>query len=315
MKNLKRAIEKILQSRTICVACHENPDGDAIGSLVALGKGLTKLGKQVFLLSPDGVPSHLAFIADWARIDSQPPSDTLDLLILVDAESPQRLGTTSPPQSRNLLIIDHHPSYPSSILKIVDEKASSTAEIIYEILKKLSIHPDPLIIEALLVGIISDTGGLRFPNTTPKALKIVAQLMKMGGNLSDIYRKLYEERNEGYIKVLGEVLLRAKLLYGGKVIVSHIKASDRERYKIEEKDLEGIVDYLRIIKGWEVIILLREIKEGVKVSLRSRSLDVGKFAKLFDGGGHKEAAGCNLPLPLEEAERKLLEKLRKWMVC
>jgi phosphoesterase RecJ-like protein len=315
MKGLKKAIEKILKSQTICIACHKNPDGDAIGSLIALGEGLTKLGKQVFLLSPDGVPSHLSFIANSSSIATHPPSFPLDLLVLVDAESPKRLGEIPTPKSKNLLIIDHHPPSPDNSLKIVDEKASSTAELIYEILKKISIQPNSLIIEAILVGILSDTGGLRFPNTTPKTLKIVAQLMKIGGNLSDTYGKLYEERGEGYIKVLGEVLLRAKLLFKGKVILSYIKASDPERYKIEEKDLEGIVDHLRILKGWEIILLLREMEEGVKVSIRSRFLDASKFAKIFGGGGHKEAAGCDLPLPLDKAEKKLLEELRKWMEC
>jgi phosphoesterase RecJ-like protein len=315
MRNLKRAIEIILQSQTICIAGHENPDGDAIASLIALGRGLTKLEKEVFLLSPEGVPSRLAFLTKSLIVHTSPPPEPLDLLILVDAESPKRLGQIPTPKSKNLLIIDHHPPSPDNSLKIVDEKASSTAELIYEVLKKLSIQPDSLIIEAILVGIISDTGGLRFPNTTPKTLKIVAKLMEIGGNLSDIYGKLYEERNEGYIKVLGEVLLRAKRLQGGKIILSYIKASDRERFKIEEKDLEGIVDYLRVLKGWEVILLLREIKEGVKVSIRSRFLDAGKFAKIFGGGGHKEAAGCNLSLPLDEAEEKLLEELRKWMEC
>jgi phosphoesterase RecJ-like protein len=315
MRNLKKAAEIILQSRYICVACHENPDGDAIASLIALGRALTKLGKEVFLLSPDGVPSHLAFLTNSLCIHTSPPPKPLDLLILVDAESPKRLGDIPTPESKEILVIDHHPPSQDNSLKVVDEKASSAAEIVYEVIKRFPIPLDSQMTEALLVGIISDTGGLRFPNTTPKTLKIVSQLMKNGGNLIDIYRKLYEEREEGYIKVLGEVLLRAKRLNGGKIVISYIKASDRERYKIEEKDLEGIIDYLRIIKGWEVILLLREIKGGVRVSLRSRFLDVGKFAKIFGGGGHKEAAGCNLSLPLEEAENKLLEELRKWMGC
>jgi phosphoesterase RecJ-like protein len=315
MRNLKKAVEIIHQAKTICIACHENPDGDAIASLVALGRSLSKLGKNVFLLSPDGMPSNLEFLANSLTINTSPPPDPFDLLILVDAESPRRLGKMQAPQSKNLLILDHHPPSQDNSLKIVDVKASSTAELVYEFIKRLSIPLDPHIIEAILVGIISDTGGLRLPNTTPKTLRIVAKLMESGGSIIEIYRKLYEEREEGYIKVLGEVLLRARRLWEGKVIISYIKASDRERYGIEEKDLEGIIDYLRVLKGWEVILLLREVNKGVKVSIRSRFLDAGKFAKTFGGGGHKEAAGCNIPLPLEEAEKKLLEELRKWMEC
>ncbi|MBC7329077.1 bifunctional oligoribonuclease/PAP phosphatase NrnA [bacterium] len=315
MRNLKKAIEIIHQANTICIACHENPDGDAIASLVALGRSLTKLGKDVSLLSPDGVPSNLAFLTDSQSIKTFLPPYPFDLLILVDAESPRRLGKLQAPESKNLLILDHHPPSHDNALKIVDVKASSTAELVYEFIKKLSIPFDSQIIEAILVGIISDTGGLRLPNTTPKTLRIVAKLMESGGSLIDIYRKLYEEREEGYIKVLGEVLLRARRLWDGKIILSYIKASDRERYGMEEKDLEGIIDYLRVLKGWEVIFLLRETNHGVKVSIRSRFLDAGKFAKIFGGGGHKEAAGCNISLPLEEAEKKLLEELRKWMEC
>ncbi|MGB9877209.1 MAG: DHH family phosphoesterase [bacterium] len=313
MRNLKKALTYILQSATVCIACHENPDGDAIGSLVALGMGLRKMGKETFLLSPDGVPEHLAFLTDSFEVSVIPPAKEFQLLILVDADSPKRLGKIQPPKHESLLIIDHHPPSHSNGIKLIKEDASSTAEIIYKVLRKLGVEFDRLIVNSLLTGIISDTGGLRFPNTSSQTLKIVSQLIDMGGDLSDIYRRLYEEKSEGYLKVLGEVLLRARTTYNGKVLFSYIKSDDLKKYGIEDKDLEGIVDYLRLLKGWEVIFLLRELADGVKVSIRARSLDAGKFAGIFGGGGHKEAAGCRLPLPLEEAEKKLREELRKWM--
>jgi len=317
MRNLRRAAELILAAENICVACHENPDGDAIGSMVALGEGLTQLSKVVYLFSPDGVPAHLSFLTEKVEITSSPPPPKVALLIIVDAESQQRLGKVKELAGERTLIIDHHPSSHrgSSETRLVDRRASATAEIVYKLLKILPVEFTPQIVEALLSAIISDTGGLRFSNTTSKTLNIVAKLMRAGGNLEEAYRRLYEERSEGYLKVLGEVLLRARVHFEGKVLTSFVLAEDHKKYSVDDKDLEGIIDYLRLLKGWQVILLLRETGNGVKVSIRSRYLDAGRFAKVFGGGGHKEAAGCTISQPLEEAQRTLMEELGKWMEC
>ncbi len=317
MRNLRKAIELILNAHSICIACHESPNGDAIGSLTALGRGLSQLSKEVYLLSPDGMPAHLSFLGEGLEIKNIPPRGKVDLLILVDAESPQRLGGTEEIIREKTLIIDHHPpsTRGSRGVNLIDKKASATAEILYKLLRKLGVKFTTAIIEALLSAILSDTGGLRFPNTTPKTLNIVARLMRAGGDLEKIYRRLYEERSEGYLKILGEVLLRARINCGGKVITSYILDEDREKYDVEEGELEGIVNYLRLLRDWQVVFLLKERRDGIRVNIRSRSLDAGKFAQLFGGGGHKEAAGCTIHLSLEETQNILMEELKKWMVC
>lgn len=318
MRNLKKAIELVLRAENICVACHESPDGDAIGSLVAFGRGLTQLSKDVYLLSPDGVPAHLLFLTEGVEIRNSPPQEKMSLLIIVDAESRGRLGKAKEVTGEKILIIDHHPPSPSGEpkeVRLVDEGVSATGEIVYELLKRLSVEFTPQIVEALLSAILSDTGGLRFPNTTPKTLNIVAELMRKGGNLSEVYRKLYEDRSEGYLKVLGEVLLRARTVCNGKAIISYVFSEDYERYRVKDKDLEGIVDYLRLQRGCEVAFLLRERGNDIRVSIRSRSLDAGSFARIFGGGGHEEAAGCTIRQPLEEAQNTLMEELKKWMAC
>ncbi|MBC7326515.1 bifunctional oligoribonuclease/PAP phosphatase NrnA [bacterium] len=317
MNKLRKTRQLILSAEDIVLACHENPDGDAIGSLVALGLGLKQMGKKVHLISPDGVPVHLSFLTKEIEILNSFPSEDVSLLIIVDGESPQRLGKIKLPSARVTLIIDHHPpiSNSSDLVRIVDTTASATGELVYRLLKYLRVDFTLSIVEALLVAILSDTGGLRFPNTTPRTLWIVSALMRLGGNLSEIWRKLYEGKSEGYLKVLGEVLLRVETEYGGRIVMSYIRKDDLERYCVQDRDLEGIVDYLRLLSGWEIIFLFRETPNGVKVNIRSRTIDAGKLAQLFGGGGHKEAAGCTINQSLDNARRIILEELRKWMVC
>lgn len=315
MRNLSKAIDLILNAESICVACHESPDGDAIGSLVALGEALSQLSKKVYLVSPDGVPSHLSFLVEGMETKTEPPPGEFSLFVLVDAGSVRRLGNKIATSGEKTLIIDHHPSYRERSLatRLVDKNASATAEIVHKLLKRLEVKFTNRIIEALLTAILADTGGLRFPNTTPKTLNLVAKLMRAGGDLEKIYRKLFEERTEGYLKILGEVLLRTETYNGGKVLISYILEKDREKYGIDDGELEGIINYLRLLKGWEVVCLLREKEDGVRVSIRSRTLDAGEFSRLFGGGGHKESAGFTLKKSLEETKAILMEGLRKWM--
>ncbi len=317
MRNLRKAIRTILSASSICVASHENPDGDSIASIVAMGRALLKMGKKVFLLSPNGLPKSYSFLANGLNISSMPPEEVVDLLILLDAESESRLGKARGIKTNQILIIDHHPPSLNSprVLRVTDIEASATTEVLWEVLKKLPVELDLQILEALLLGIVADTGGFRFPNTTPKALRVTAHLLERGARLDYLYQRLYENRTEGYLKLVGKVLLRTKRYCKGKIVLSFIFLKDLERYGLEDKELEGVVDNLRMLEGWETIVLLREMAKGTKASIRSRKLDANKFASLFGGGGHREAAGCVLPLPLRQARDILLEELKQWMEC
>lgn len=315
MRNLKEAVDLILGAESICVACHENPDGDAIGCLVALGEALSQLSKKFSLFSPDGVPSHLFFLVEGMEINTSLPEDDYSLWVLVDAASPHRLGKRIDISGKEILIIDHHPPTirKTGVKKLIDKRASATAEIVYKLLKHLPVKFNQRIIDALLSAILADTGGLRFSNTSPKTLNLVARLMRAGGDLERIYRKLYEERSEGYLKILGEVLLRANTNYNGKILISYVLDEDKKKYNISDTELEGLVDYLRLLKGWEVVCLLREKNGEVRVSIRARSFDAGEFARAFGGGGHKEAAGFTLRKSIEETKSILVRELQKWM--
>ncbi len=285
------------------VVSHESPDGDALGSMLGVALGLRALGKDVLMqLSGDlAFPAEYAFLP-LAQVLRLPPAD-LDtrVLLAVDCANARRLGPDPAllAQAARVINVDHHHDnsrFGSVNLVVAD--ASSTAEIIGDLLCALEVPLDPAIAQALYVGLVTDTGRFQYANTTPKALRFAAQLAEAGADPNAIFRYVYETVQFPKLKLLARALDRAELHAQGRVLVSHLYASDFAELEAEEPFADGIIDILRQTEGTQVVALMREPIHAAggparRVSLRSSSeaIDVSAIARERGGGGHRQAAG------------------------
>jgi phosphoesterase RecJ-like protein len=215
-----------------------------------------------------------------------------------------------------MLEIDHHQGEGSGIgLTLIFSTAASCGEIIYDLMQQASIVIDNHIADCLLTAIITDTGSFRFTNVTPATLRISAELVKAGGSPSKISQKVYDTRTLSATRLLGIALSTIRTAAAGRITYTSISQAQMVEAGAEESETEGIVNYVRAIKGVEIGVLFREAPDGgTRVSLRAvAGVDISHVARMFGGGGHKVAAGCSLDLPLNEAIDKVLEALISWM--
>ena len=303
------------------VVTHENPDGDALGSMLGLTLGLRALGKDtVMYLSGDApLPGEYRFLA-LDDLQRGPPADLESrVLVALDVASESRIGPDPEPVlSRAELVIDvdhHHDNTRFGAANLIIADASSTAEIVRDVLGELGVPLTPEIAEPLYVGLVTDTGRFQYSNTTPKALRLAAELVEAGADVHGIFRRVYETVQFAKLKLLARALDRAQLYEGGRLVVSYLLKDDFGAVGADEPYSEGIVDYLRSVEGSEMVALIRESPRGDgparRVSLRSShdEIDVSAIARKAGGGGHRQAAGVTLQAPMEEARARVLEAL------
>jgi len=313
---LAEAAAAIHQSQTIVMACHVNPDGDALGSLLGLALALIPLGKTLVCLSEDGVPDILKFLPHADLIQQTTDQSAFDLALVVDSGDLPRVGTTVQPiigRARQVVDIDHHVTTGAfGDIRVLDARAASTAEIVYALLLALQVPITPEIATCLFTGIITDTGSFRFQNVTPNTLQVAAALLEAGAPPAFISENVFENRTFAATRLLGHALSSLQQTPGGKIVWASITASDFAELGATDQDTEGIVSYVRGVRDAEVGILFREMADGgIRVSLRSReSINVAAIAEKFGGGGHRMASGCTVNLPLAEAESAVIASLR-----
>jgi phosphoesterase RecJ-like protein len=293
------------------VATHENPDGDALGSMLAATLGLRSLGKDVLMyLTPSTrLPAEYGFMP-LAEVLREPPADADQrVLLALDCANERRLGPDSAILERVPLVVDvdhHHDNTRFGAINLIVGDASSTAEIVRDLLAALGARLTPEIAEALYIGLVTDTGRFQYSNTTPKALRLAAELIEAGADVHDVFKRVYETVQFAKLKLLGRALEHAEVYEGGRLVISYLLRSDFADARAEEPYSEGIIDYLRSSEGSELVALIREPPPGSgpmhRVSLRSSSdaLDVSAIARKSDGGGHVQAAGFSSDLPLGE---------------
>ena len=301
----------------ILLASHENPDGDTIGSALALYLFLKKLGKEVKVGCKDPVPYYLDFLPGVGDYIQLPTDEEFDLCVVVDASSHTRLGTTV--SAKGFMRIDHHKGgdfYREADL--VDVEAPATASVVYYLLKNIDeglIDRD--IATCIYTGLATDTGFFVNSNTDADTLKLAAELVEKYGVDPHFVATNVKERNPlRRLKLLSKVLDTLSLHLNGKVAVMHTLKGWMDELGATIEDTEGFVNHARSVDGVEVAVFIIERPEQNvwKVSLRSKGkADVSVVCEKFGGGGHKYAAGCKLPLnlPLEEVKRKLLEEIAK----
>lgn len=315
MDPMVRAAEALRAGSRVLLACHVNPDGDTMGSALALGLALRRAGKDVTLVSPDEVPLPYRFLPGSDGFLNAVPEGDHDVSVALDCDGLNRLGPAAPGVRRAACVIevDHHTGNDRfGDIVVVDPTAAATGEIIFALLRLLALPILPDVATNLYVALLTDTGSFRFANTTARSLRIAAELVDCGADPFRIADHVYETRSYPATLLLGRALASIGLSQDGRIAWGRLTARDFEEVGATDAETEGIVNHLRAIAGVRVAVLFREVNGKVRVSLRSREpVDVAAVARVFGGGGHRVAAGCTLPTPLAQAERRVLDEVRK----
>jgi bifunctional oligoribonuclease and PAP phosphatase NrnA len=315
--DLQTVVDVLRSQERFVVVAHENPDGDALGSLLGAALGLRALGKDVVMYLSDRGPTPPEYrFLDLSEVQRDLPADIEErVLLAVDCANARRIaeGTQAVDRARFVIDVDHHHDNSRfGDVNLVVPEASSTAEVIRDILHELDVDLTPRIAAALYVGLVTDTGRFQYTNTTPKALRLAAELVEAGANVHEIFQHVYETVQFAKLKLLARALERAASFEGGALVVSYLLREDFAEAGAEEPYSEGIIDHLRAVEGSEMVALIREPpREGPthRVSLRSShdEIDVSAIARKRGGGGHPQAAGFSSEEPVE----RIIEFIRR----
>ncbi|NMF05974.1 DHH family phosphoesterase [Clostridium beijerinckii] len=322
MSSLKEIKEEILKSKRIGLSFHTSPDGDAIGSTLALLNALRHLGKDSYIISRDVISDNLSFLSFANEIDGNTlePKEGTDLVIILDCGNVERISADLSNYKGKVINIDHHISNEEyGFINYVDVSAAATCEISYLLAEELGIDfknktdVEINIGSAVYTGIVTDTGSFRHSNVTKRTHKIVSELIELGVNNSKVHSNLFDNKPFEKVKLMGCVLSNIELALENKVAVLEIPKGMLEEFNLKNTDTSDIISVGLGIKGVEVSMLLKEVEDGVKGSLRSKNdVDVRKVAEVYGGGGHIKAAGVmQKGVNIETAKENLLKILKE----
>lgn len=304
------------------VSSHENPDGDALGSLLAMHLALLALGKDSAMVvgGPQPLPAEYGFLdlPGHGLLREPPPDADRRVLVAVDCAQESRIAAgdlvAAAPFTVN--VDHHHDNTRFGDANLVVASASSTGELLADVFAELGVRPDAPIAEALYTALVTDTGRFQYSNTTPKSLRLAADLVEAGADVRRVFQGVYESIEFAKLKLLGRALENATVHEGGRVVVSHLAREDFDAVGAEEPYSEGIIDHLRAVEGAELAVLIRELApdagSACKVSLRSSvdELDVSAIARRSGGGGHRQAAGFSSDLDVAGVTAFVLHAFR-----
>lgn len=300
-------LARIHEDTSFVLATHENPDGDALGSLVAMQGLLSALGKDsAMYISPQDLPLPREYrYFPLEGLIGEPPADIARrTVVFLDCGNIDRNSASVLRDGAHLLNIDHHHDNTGfGTLNYVLGRASCTAEIVWDLMHGLDVAPTPAIAEALYIGLITDTGRFMYENTGPQAHRMAAELIEAGVDVPVVYRRLYEDMPTGKLALMALALSQLQRYDDGELALAVLSAEDFEQAEAEPSYAEGIIDQLRGLQGTKVAVLVRELSSGEKkgqhkVSLRATDddVDVSIIARAQGGGGHRRAAGFSTPL-------------------
>jgi bifunctional oligoribonuclease and PAP phosphatase NrnA len=304
-------LERVHRDASFVAATHENPDGDALGSLIGMHGLLTALGKdsEMFIAPTDlPLPREYRCAALEHAIQAAPADIGQRTVVMLDCGNIDRNPAAVLKHGAHLLNIDHHHDNTMfGTLNLVDPSASCTGEIVWDLMHGLDVAPTAAIAEALYIALVTDTGRFMYENTGPRAHRMAAELIAAGVNAPAVYRRLYEEIPLAKLTLLGVALERIQRFDAGALTLVALDAEDFVRVGAEESFSEGIVDHLRSVAGTKVGVLIRELtapdsRGKRKVSLRATGddVDVSAIARTQGGGGHRRAAGFSTTLEVRE---------------
>jgi bifunctional oligoribonuclease and PAP phosphatase NrnA len=307
------------QHQSFALLSHVRPDGDAIGSQLALGYSLMAMGKSVRLINEDGLPENLAFLPGSHAVES-PPAGPVDVevLIALDTANHPRLGENAlraTSGARLLVNIDHHISntrYGDVVL--IDPTSPATGQILYDLITELDMPMPPESRDAIYVAVSTDTGSFQYPSTTAKTYEMAADLIRRGVNVGAINSATYDELPFRRLELMRALLNTLERSEDGWVANWELREQTRADLELRPEDSEGLIDHIRAIKGVRVAVFFEELPDGkIRVSMRSkdRRVDVCNIAAEFGGGGHALAAGIRMRGPLADAKTRVLGSIRR----
>jgi len=310
------------EQQRFAILSHVRPDGDALGSQLALALSLKELGKTVRVWNEDGMLEKYSFVPG-ANLLSKPPSapEDVDVALALDTAIQNRLGNTLPAirAAKIWINIDHHPSNPGyGDIVYIDPTSPATGQIIFELIKSQNLPLTRQIAENLYVAISTDTGSFQYPNTTAHTFEIAAELVRAGVDVGRVSQQLYENFPRRRSELLRELLATMRFEAGGRVASFSLSLSLARQLGVLPEDTEGLIDHLRAIRGVIVAVFFEELPDGkVRVSMRSKSedVDVRTICQKFGGGGHILAAGARVRGTLPEVRAKILEAICHVIGC
>jgi phosphoesterase RecJ-like protein len=310
------------EHQRFAVLSHVRPDGDALGSQLALGLSLKQLGKDVRVWNEDGMLEKYSFLPCGSLL-AKPPAEPqdVDVAIALDTAIQNRLGTALLAiRSAKLWInIDHHPSNPGyGDIVYIDPKSPATGEILFELIKSQKLPLDVEIAENLYVAISTDTGSFQYPNMTARTFEVAAELTRAGIDVGRVSQQIYENYPRRRMELLRDLLGTTRFDGNGRIASFSLSLETAKKLGVIPEDNEGLIDHLRAIRGVIVAVFFEELADGkVRVSMRSKSADVDVCAicEKFGGGGHKLAAGARVRGTLAEVEKKLREAICDVIDC
>ena len=310
--------EVIAKHNSFVIMSHVRPDGDAIGSQVALGFSLIAMGKTVFLVNEDGVPESLEFLAGSEKVTT-PPGEALDVevAIALDTATKPRLGDGAlhaASKAKVWLNIDHHISNPKyGDVNVIDSTSPATGQILYNLIRALDLPLPAETRDAIYVAVSTDTGSFQYGSTTAETYEMGAALIRSGLDVGKINADTYDNHPFRRLELMRELLNTLEISADGKLANWELRDATRLNLNLQPDDSEGLIDLIRSVKGVRVAVFFEELEGGkIRVSMRSKDkgVNVCEVAMQFGGGGHALAAGIRMAGPLEEAKPQVLAALQ-----
>lgn len=296
------------------IACHENPEGDAIGSELALALALRKMGKTATVLNADPVPGNLAFLPGAGTVVAEEDGSRYQVAVVVDCGSPERTGRVGPELRKCpvMVNIDHHLTNGAhGDYCLVEPDAPATGLLVHRVLSAMGVEIDRDVAVNIYVAILTDTGSFHYSNASPEAFFVAGEMVRTGIDPWAVAERVYETQSANRLRLLGRVLDSLEIAGGGKVAAVSTRKRDLAEFSATKDHLEGFINYPRSIAGVEVAVAFREEGDGeYRVSFRSKGrVDVSAVASSFGGGGHRNAAGCTVRGDLGEVKGRVFAAL------
>jgi len=308
---LGRIRDALLGARSVLLTSHERPDGDSLGSQLALGAALRQLGKQVRIIDYDPAPDLYAFLPDLETIEiADNVTDRFDTVVVLECSSLDRTGLRGLDE-RPIINIDHHPgNVMYGTLNWHDESACACAELVSELIDTLGVPLTPAMATQLYVAILTDTGSFRHANITPRTFTICQKIATTGINPTDVASQVYNNGSLGRLRLTGMLLERMQLEHGHRVAVLRLNDAMLAEAGCTPDDIEGIVNIPLAARDVQAVVFFKDTGAAMRVSLRSKgSVDVRQVAVSFGGGGHRNAAGLTIEHPSSETDSLVLSRV------
>ncbi len=304
--------------QSFAVVSHVRPDGDAIGSILALGHALEQMGKSVRYLNNDGCPESLAFLpgSEKVEISAEAKEVEVEVAITLDTAAHARVGEGSLEAIKNaklLINIDHHISNPGyGDLNYIDSNSPATGQIIYDLLTALDLPISEITRDSIYVAVSTDTGSFQYSGTTQRTYEMAADLVGRGLKVGEINQLTYDNQPYRKVELMRALLNKLDRSEDGHVVWWDLRMETKMELELIDDDTEGMIDFIRAVQGVVVAVFFEDLEGGkIRVSMRSKDkrINVSEICGIFGGGGHALAAGIRMAGPLESAREKVLDEV------